>query len=217
MTDAFVLYQQKSSFPHGYPSCWATSQRSHTLSSMLCHGGWTSAPLSAHLSIKWECTASQIEPLTCTHRTPTHQFIRQQQQKCGAQVEHQWNAESLDNNTRLRTSSLTSAPTFVECPCQEQREYGLTAWALVLDVSAPAYTNGVWPLLLLVSVAQKNKWSTMLSSNVKSSNLPMDWMVRDSNGCSTPAPTSTATRQWIERTGTNDEEEWWLLLELDRG
>jgi len=33
--------------------------------SMPCHGGWTSAPLSAHLSIEWECTASQIE-------TPIH-------------------------------------------------------------------------------------------------------------------------------------------------
>ena len=40
-------------------SCWASSQWSRTASSMPCHGDWTFAPLSAHLSIKWECTASQ--------------------------------------------------------------------------------------------------------------------------------------------------------------
>jgi len=54
-----------------------------------------------------------------------------------------------------------------------------------------------------VSVAQKNKPSTMLSSNVQSIDLPMDcmaWrfrMMRQSNGCSTPAPRSSAVKQWF--------------------
>ena len=39
------------------------------------------------------------------------------------------------------------------------------------DVSAPACTNGVCPPLRPVSVAQKNKLSTMLSSNVQSIDL----------------------------------------------
>jgi len=47
---------------------------------------------------------------------------------------------------------------------------GLTISAPVSDISFPACTNGVWPLWP-VSVAQKNKPSTVLSSNVKSINL----------------------------------------------
>ena len=61
-----------------------------------------------------------------------------------------------------------------------------------LDVSAPACTNGVWPLRP-VSVAQ-NKLLTMPSSTVQSIDLPMDytawrfWTMRQLNGCPTPAP-----------------------------
>jgi len=51
---------RKPSHPRGHPACWASLQRSHTVFSMLCHGAWTPAPLSAHLCIEWECTASQI-------------------------------------------------------------------------------------------------------------------------------------------------------------
>jgi len=57
--------------------------------------------------------------------------------------------------------------------------------------------NGVWPPLQHASVAHKNKLSTMLSSNVPSIDL-MDctawrfWMMRQSNGCSAPAPRSIA-------------------------
>jgi len=55
-----------------------------------------------------------------------------------------------------------------ERPFQEEPGSGLTASAPVSDVSAPACTNGVWPPLRPVSVAQKNKPSTMSSSNVQS-------------------------------------------------
>jgi len=70
---------------------------------------------------------------------------------------------------------------------------GLTASAPVSDVSAPACTNGLSPSLRPVSVAQKNKQSTMFSSNVQCIDLPMDcmawrfWTMRQSKGCSTPA------------------------------
>ena len=53
-----------------------------------------------------------------------------------------------------------------------------------------------------VSVAQKNKLSTMLSPKVQSIDLPMDctaWrfrMTRRLNGCSTPAPRS---KNWLRR------------------
>ena len=91
-----------------------------------------------------------------------------------------------------------------ERPSQGQPGFDLTASAPVSDVSAPARTNGVWPPLRPVSVAQKNKPSTMLSSNVQSIDLPIDcmawrfWTMRQSNGCSTPAPRFSATKQWLE-------------------
>ena len=55
-----------------------------------------------------------------------------------------------------RTSRSFPAPAPPELPSQEEPGSGLTASALVSDVSAPAYTSGVWPPLRPVSVAQKN-------------------------------------------------------------
>ena len=96
--------KQQPIFPSSEASnCWAPSQRSHTVSRTPCQGAWTSAPLSAHLSIEWECTASQIETPICTGRTTTHQFISQQQNKCGALGGSRWNAERLESPTTLRT------------------------------------------------------------------------------------------------------------------
>jgi len=60
-------------------------------------------------------------------------------------------------------------------------------------------------ILRPVSVAQKNKPSTMLSSSVQSIDLPvycmawLFWTMRESNGCSTPAPRSSAAKQWFEQ------------------
>jgi len=76
----------------------------------------------------------------------------------------------------------------------------------------PAFTNGVWFFLRLVGVAQKNRPLAILSSNVQSIELLMDWlarrfwMMRQSNGCSTSAAGSSAAEQWIERTSSYDEE-----------
>jgi len=64
----------QSSYSHRYPTYWASLQRIHTFSSTTPHGAWTSAPLSAHLSIRWQCIATPIETPICSHQT-THQFI----------------------------------------------------------------------------------------------------------------------------------------------
>jgi len=115
---------------------------------------------------------------------------------------------------------LTSVPTLLELACQEEPGYSLTASAPVSDVSAPVCTNGVWPPLRPVSVAQKNKSSTMLSSNVQSIDLLMDctawrfWTMRQSNGCSTSTPRSSAAKQWTERTGSNDDDFAQLFYEF---
>ena len=34
--------------PRRHPTCWASLQRSHTVSSTPCHGAWTTAPPSTH-------------------------------------------------------------------------------------------------------------------------------------------------------------------------
>jgi len=55
-----------------------------------------------------------------------------------------------------------------------------TAWvrlnrlAPVWKASAPVYTNGVWPLLRLVSAAQRNRPLTILAFNVQSIDLPVE-------------------------------------------
>jgi len=65
---------------------------------------------------------------------------------------------------------------------------------------------------VLVSVAKKNKPATMLSSNVQSIDLPMDcmawrfWTMKQSIGCSKPTPRSSAAKQWVFTTPSNDEE-----------
>ena len=97
-------------------------------------------------------------------------------------LHHQWNAVSP-----------------MECGVGGEPWSELTASAPVSGVSAPACTNGVWPPLRPVSVAQKNKPSTM-SSTVQCIDLPMDcmawrfWKMRQPNGCSTSAPRSTVMR-----------------------
>ena len=68
---------EQPSHPHRHPTCWASSQRSHAVSSTPSHGARTPASLSALLSIKRECTASQIETPFCTRCSTTYQFIWQ--------------------------------------------------------------------------------------------------------------------------------------------
>jgi len=93
----------------------------------------------------------------------------------------------------------------LEWPSQEDPGSCLTAPAPVSDVSTPTCTNGVCPPLRPVSVVQKNKPSTMLSSNAQSIDLPMDCMawrcltMRQLNGCSTPAPRSSVAKQWFQQ------------------
>ena len=121
-------------------------------------------------------------------------------------------SNDVENPQNSALSSPTPAPTHTEWPSQEEPGSGLSASAPVSGVSAPGCANGVWLSLRPVSVTQKNKASTMSSSNVQSIDLPMDctawrfWMMRQLNGSSTYAPRSSAAKQWIVTTGSNDEE-----------
>jgi len=71
----------------------------------------------------------------------------------------------------LVLSSLTLAPSLLEWSRQKQR-----AWLNRIRTVVGRFrsTNGVWPLLRPVSVAQKNKPSTTLSPNTQFIDLPVD-------------------------------------------
>jgi len=101
--DACVLRGQPS-HPRGHPTCWASSQWSHTVSSTPCHGVWTPAPFSDHLYIECKCTAPQVETPICTRRTTADQLIWQQHAAHCAY--HQRSAEWAD-----LLDSVLSSPT----------------------------------------------------------------------------------------------------------
>ena len=111
----------------------------------------------------------------------------------------------VDNPTRLGIFIPNTGTHSPGMTLPKEPGSGLTASAPVSCISAPACTNGVRPPLRPVSVAQKNKPSTMLSSNVQSTDLLMDctvwrfWTMGQPNDCSTPAPKSSAAKQWIEK------------------
>ena len=192
--DAGVLHQRTT-----FPSSQASNLLSfvameHTVSSTPFHGAWTPAPLSTRLSIECKCTAPQIETPTCTRRTTYHQFIWQQQRTCGTLGG--WPMECEVGRLPSKTPHV-HLPHTRNDPPKKKPGSGLTAFAR---------TNRVWPPLRPVSVAQKNKPMTKLSFNVQSIDVLMDctawqfWTMRESNGCTTPSPRSSADKQWIART-----------------
>ena len=121
--------------PRRHPTCWASLRWSH------------SAPLSAHPSIECERTAPPIETPICTSRTTSHQFIWQQQHRCGAVGESPMEC-GVDGQPH-KTPHFHPRhrhPPIPEWPSQEEAGSGLTASAPGSGVSSPACTNGVWLL-----------------------------------------------------------------------
>ena len=194
MPASYISRQPSNARSH--PTCWASSQWNHSVSSTPCHGAQTPGPLSAHCLP----TANARCPKSRHAFVPAHttrQFVWQQQHMCGA----------LGGSPTECGIGGQPYKTFIpdtEWPSKEEPGPGLTASAPVSDVSAPACTNGVWPPLRPMSVAQKNKPSTLSFPNVQSIDLLMDsmawrfWTMRHSNGCSTPAQRSSAVKQWFE-------------------
>jgi len=185
--------------PRRHPTCWAPLQRSHTfLGRRALEPGHLlrsvlTCPTTAdarHLKSRhpFVPAAQQLTSLSDNNNTRAAQW-----------ADHQWNGEWADNPTRFRIL-IPDTGTYQPGMALSRRS-GLTTSA---PVSTPAGTNGVWPPLRPVNVAKKNKSSTMLSSNVQSTDLLMDctawrfWSMRQSNVCSTPAPKSSAAKQWIE-------------------
>jgi len=179
------------------PASYTSEQPSHPLNLDICS-------TQRSLVHRVQMHAGSNRDTVCTLRITTRQFFWQQQHTCGALggSPTECAVGGQPHNTRIFIPDTVTHPT--EWPSQEEPGSGLTASALVSDVSTPTCTHGVWPPLPSVSVAQKNQPSTMLSSNVQSIDHLMDctawrfWTMRQSNGCSTPAPRSRAAKQWFE-------------------
>ena len=70
-----------------HPTCWSSSQWSHTLSGTQSHSAWTGYLL--HSELTWPSSADvrhlkSKHPPTCTRRAIAQQFIWPQQHTCGA-------------------------------------------------------------------------------------------------------------------------------------
>ena len=117
--------------------------------------------------------------------------------------------------------------------CSINHRWTLRGWTTLLDsvlsTPTPAPTllqlskNSVspaWPppcrtfplLLTQMGYGPSEQPPTMSSSNVQSIDLTINctaWrfgIMRQLNGCSTPAPRSSAAKQWIAATGSNDDD-----------
>ena len=154
--------------PRRHPTCWASSHRRNTIFRTPCHGAWIPASLSAHLSIWCSCTAASNRDI---HLYPPHNnssvfltttYVR----RSGRIINGTRSGRTTPQDSTLQFQ--TPVHTHPEWPSQEEPGSGSIASAPVSDVSAPACTNGVWPPLRPVSVAQ-NKPSTMWSSTGQSS------------------------------------------------
>jgi len=116
-------------------------------------------------------------------------------------ADHQSNAELADSPTwvHIFIPDTSTHPPGMTLP--RRAWVNLTTSAPASGVSTHVCTNRVWPSQWpVVSGGQKNKPSSMSYIDI-----PMDctawrfWMMRQSNGCSTPAVRSCAAKQWLEQ------------------
>ena len=188
--------------PRKYLTCWASSQRSHPVST-------TRAMESGHLL---HSALTRPSSANARHLKSRHPFVPAAQHlisssdnniRAAQWADYQWNAEWADNPTSLRTFTPDTHPPGITLPRR--------AWVRLnrLRTGVGRFRSclykWVWPPLRPVSVAQRNKPSIMLSSNVQSIDLRMDcmawrfWTMGQPNGCSTPAPRSSWAKQWFEQ------------------
>jgi len=113
--------------------------------------------------------------------------LKTKQHTCSLWAHHQWKTGWLDNPTRLCTFITDTGTTLRNLPPKNSMCIRLNSLRTGVGRFCSCLHKWVCSLLRLVSVAQKNKPSTMLSSNVQSIYLPMDcttlrfWTIRQSN------------------------------------
>jgi len=139
---------------------------------MPSHRAWTSASLCASLYIQWQCTEPQIE----THILyPLH---NNSSVHLTTITKARWNAERLEMESTTKVHSFIPDPPSWNGPAKNN--VGLAQVLPHQFRTFPVCTTGVWmmrhPLLRLVSVIQKIKPLTMLSSDVQTIDILMDCM-----------------------------------------
>jgi len=113
-------------------------------------------------------------------------------------------------------SSPTSAPTLLKWPCQEQRGSGLTASAPLWRFRSRLHTRGIAPSAACECGSEQTVNHVGLQCPLHRPPHGLHGlMVQDDDTIEwlpTPAPRSSAAKQWTERTGSNDEERLALMI-----
>ena len=186
----------QTSYSRRHPTCWAWLQRSHYLSSTSCHANWTFAPLRAHLSTAWECTASQIKTPVCTHSQPPSSSSDGTIGSTALWADHRWNRIGWTTQQDPVLPSPKSAPILLEWPSKKSVCPALVAfpkaWAKKC-VGPPPHQCRMFPLLL------EQMGRDLFCSR---------WMWRRRTNCWSyfPPMSSPSTSLWTARHGFY---EWW--------
>ena len=112
-------------------------------------------------------------------------------------TDHQWTEGRANNSTRICTLVSDTDTHTPGMTLPRTAWIRLNCFHTSVGCFPSCLYQWVWPRIRPMSVAQKNKPSTMLSSNVQSIDLLMEcmawrfWKMRQWNGCS-PAPRFSA-------------------------
>ena len=178
----------QSSFPRKHPTCHASLQRSHTVSSTPSHGTCRSSPHSIVHQMGMHGIWNRDTHSYLLHNTLVHLTTLTEVRHAGRITDGMrkgWRA--------LQDSVLPSLTHPPGMALPRTAWSGSTASEPVTDISAPVCMNGVRPLLRLVSAAKKIESLIMLSSNVQS-------MARPSNGLHGLMVLDDETIKWLFNT-----------------
>ena len=122
--------------PRRHPICWASSQRGHTARYAMKPGHLLHPVLTMHW-VGRHSIWNQVTHLHSSHNNSSAHLVTTYVRH----TDHQWNAEWLDNTTRLCTF-IPDTGTHLEWSFRKPPGFSLTAFAPMLYVSTPGYTNG---------------------------------------------------------------------------
>jgi len=166
----------------------------HLLNPLTCPPGGNVWHLKS--SYSFAPAAQQLNSWSCNNRS------------AALWADHCWNAEWLDNTTRLRTF-IPDIDTYLPGIALSG-----TSWVRLNRLASRLHIWGMAPSAACECGAEEQTVDlTMLSFTVQSFDLPTQcmawrfWMTRQSNDCSlfNTSPRSSAALQLITRTGSNDE------------
>ena len=196
--------------PRRHPTCWASSHWSHTVSSAPCRGDWTSAPLSAHPSSSasnWESHLYLPNNTSSVHLITTTCMWRSVRITNGMR-----SGQTVTQASAL--SSPTPSPTPLEWPSQEEPASGLRPsvgrFRSCLYKRGMASFCGLWVWRRRTNhrpccPPMSNPLTSPRTAWPDTSGRP-DGSMRQPNDSSTPAPRSSAAKQWFEQLAQKKEK-----------